>query len=91
MELAVAMRRMAITAVVMMKEESKRRMALAIGDRQSCKAKDERRTLERRLLLSRLANRCTDKHAEIEEEWGRSYLALDKARHGGIYMQTEMT
>jgi len=74
-----------------MKEESERRMVLAIGDRQSCKAKDKRRTSERRLLLSRLANRQTDKHAEIEEEWGHSYLALDKARRGGIYTQTEMT
>ena len=73
---------MAITAVVTMKEESERRMALAIGDRQSRKAKDERRTSERRLLLSRLA---------IEEEWGRSYLAFDKARRGGIYTQTETT
>jgi len=89
--LAVAIRRMAITAVVTMKEESERRMALVIGDRQSRKAKDERRTSERRLLLSRLANRRTDKHAEIEEEWGRSYLALDKARRGGIYTQTETT
>jgi len=85
------MRRMAITVVEMIKEESERRMALAIGDRQSHKAKDERRTSERWLLLSRLANCRTDKHAEIEEEWGRSYLALDKARHGGIYMQTETT
>ena len=42
MELAVALMRMVIMAVVTMKEESERRMALAIGNRQGCKAKDER-------------------------------------------------
>ena len=41
-ELAVAIMRMVITAVVMMKEESERRMVLAIGNRRGCKAKDER-------------------------------------------------
>jgi len=50
------------------------------------------RRSERQLLLSRLTGvgRQTKGHTREERrEWGRSCLALDKARRGGIYMQTK--
>ena len=51
------------------------------------------RRSERWLLLSRLTGvgRQTKGHTREERrEWGCSCLALDKARHGGIYTQTKM-
>jgi len=49
------------------------------------------RRSERWLLLSRLTGirHQTKGHTRERREWGRSCLALDKARCGGIYMQTE--
>ena len=50
------------------------------------------RRSEGRLLLSRLTGvgrRTEDHTGEERKEWGRSCLALDEARRGGIYTQSK--